>query len=71
MEQVREDGALFYRVDFRAVEGWSGYFDTRTPQDIERIAKMRDRSQLVVVVGEVIKRPYDCLVVFGARTRLV
>lgn len=72
MERVRgESGVLFYQVDFRAVDGWSGHFDTRTPQDVERIAKMRDRSQLVVVVGEIIKRPYDCLVVFGAQTRLV
>lgn len=64
-------GAPFFRVDFRAREGWSGYFDTTIPQDIERIAKMKDRTKLVVVVGEIVKSPYDCFVIFGERTRLV
>lgn len=71
MSQLRSaSGSPFYRVDVRARDGWSGYFDTTVPQDIERIFKMKDRTKLVVIVGEIIKRPYDCFVVFGERTRL-
>jgi hypothetical protein len=66
-----DSGATVFRVDIHARDGWSGYFDTTTPQDVERISKMKDRTQMVVVVGEIIQRPYDCLVVFGDRTRLV
>jgi hypothetical protein len=71
MTRMQDAQGPFFRVDVRAREGWSGYFDTKIPQDIERISKMRDKSQLLVIVGEVLDRPYECLVVFGGRTRLV
>lgn len=71
MTKMREDGRLFFRVDFSTPYGWSGYFDTEAPEVVERVAKHRQRSKLLTVVGEVTARPYDFLVVLGGRVRIL
>lgn len=68
--RTTSSGSPYFRVEVRGRDGWLGYFDTTVPQDVERLHKLHP-FQLVVIVGEIVERPYDCLVVFGARTRLV
>ena len=71
MTKITSDGQLFFRVDFTTTQGWSGYFDTTVPDVVERIAKHRQRSRPLTVVGEVTAQPYDFLVVLGGRVRIV
>lgn len=72
MKKMRDpEGALFFRVDFATAHGWAGYFDTRAPEVVERIAKHRHSSRPLTVVGEVTARPNDFLVVLGGRVRIV
>jgi hypothetical protein len=71
MTKMRQDGHLFFRVDFATTHGWSGYFDTTAPEVVERVAKHRHRSRPLTVVGEVTAHPYDFLVVLGGRVRIV
>jgi len=65
-----EGGRKFFRVDFTTAHGWSGYFDTRNPDVVERISKRRSGSP-ITVVGEVTRRPYEFLVELGERVRIV
>jgi hypothetical protein len=71
MEQMSDErGRKFFRVDFTTAHGWSGWFDTTNPDVVERIAKRRDRSP-IMVVGEVVRRPHEFLVELGERVRIV
>jgi len=70
MKQMSTEGRKFFRVDFTTTHGWSGFFDTTNPDVVERIAKRRDRSP-IMVVGEIIRRPYEFLVELGNRVRIV
>lgn len=71
MVQKTKEGRKFFRVDFTTPYGWAGFFDTTNPYVVERIARQRDRSKLITVVGEVTRRPYEFLVELGGRVRLV
>lgn len=71
MKRMRRDNALFFRVDFRTPQGWSGFFDTTSPDVVERIAKIRSRARPLTIVGEVIRRPYEFLVELDHRVRIV
>lgn len=71
MTKMREEGRLFFRVDFATPHGWSGYFDTTSPEVVERVSKHRQRSRPLTVVGEITAHPYDFLVVLGGRVKIV
>lgn len=71
MTQKSRGGRKFFRVDFTTLYGWAGFFDTTNPHVVERIARQRDRSKLITVVGEVTRRPYEFLVELGGPVRLV
>lgn len=71
MVRMASEGRTFYRVDFATPYGWSGMFDTTNPELVERVSKQRDRSKPITLVGEITERPYDFLVVLGARVRIV
>jgi hypothetical protein len=60
-----------FRVFFTTNNGWSGYFDTKSPLIVERVSKLEDRSQPLTVVGEVLERRYDFLVVLESHIRIV
>ena len=64
-------GATVFRVDFDTTKGWSGYFDTTAPEVVERISKHRRRNEPLTIVGEVIERPFDFLVVIGGSVKIV
>lgn len=71
MTQKVREGRKFFRVDFTTSHGWAGFFDTTNPHVVERIAKHRDRSRPITVVGEVTRRPYEFLVELGNRVKIV
>lgn len=71
MTQKVREGRKFFRVDFTTPHGWAGFFDTTNPHVVERIAKQRDRSRPITVVGEVTRRPYEFLVELGNRVKIV
>jgi hypothetical protein len=67
---VGEDGRPFFRVDFSTRYGWDGYFDTTAPDVVEKISKHRRRSRPLTIVGTVVVRPHDFLVVLDDRVRV-
>ena len=71
MTQKSKGGRKFFRVAFTTPYGWAGFFDTTNPDVVERIARQRDRSKPITVVGEVTRRPYEFLVELGGRVRIV
>lgn len=71
MARMNQNQRLFFRVDFRTDQGWSGFFDTTSPDVVERIAKIRSGARPLTIVGEVIRRPYDFLVELDHRVRIV
>jgi len=71
MTRMRNAGRLFFRVDFGTPHGWAGFFDTTNPDVVERIAKLRNRSKPITVVGEVTQRFYEFLVELDSRIRIV
>jgi hypothetical protein len=71
MKRMERDGQVFFRVDFSTPYGWSGYFDTTAPSVIERVHKHRHRERSLTIVGEVVRRPHDFLVVLDDRVQIV
>ena len=71
MKRVNTAEGAAFRVDFVTNKGWSGYFDTSAPEVVERIAKQRRRSEPLTIVGEVVSRPFEFLVVLGGRVKIV
>lgn len=71
MQLVRARGKTFYRIYFCSPGGWSGFFDTSNPLDVEKVARSRDERRPVTVVGEVVERPRDMIVVMGGRVRVL
>jgi hypothetical protein len=71
MRYVRERGRAFYRVYFRSSHGWAGYFETRNPLDVEKISWGRRPHQPVQIIGDVVARPRDGVIVLGGIVRVL
>lgn len=71
MRRIERDQETFFRVDFSTAYGWSGYFDTKIPSVVERVFKNQRRRGPLTLVGEVVHRPHDFLVVLGDRVLIV
>lgn len=71
MKRMEREGKTFFRVDFSTQYGWSGYFDTTSPNIVERVHKHRRRERPLTLVGEVTQRPYDFLVVLDDHVQIV
>ena len=68
---MRKGTALFFRVNFTSPDGWGGYFDTTNPGVVEKIDKMRNHAQLLTLVGEISRRPYEFYVELDGNVRIV
>jgi hypothetical protein len=71
MKRMEQEGRVFFRVDFTTSYGWSGYFDTTASSVVERVHKHRRRDRPLTLVGEVVRRPHDFLVVLDDRVQIV
>lgn len=64
-------GDLCFCVEFASSGGWSGHFKTKNPAVVERIAKHRHKHKPLTVVGEVVARFYEFLVVLDGHVKIV
>jgi len=71
LRHVRSDERSFYRIYFCSPGGWAGFFETSNPLDVEKVARARDGHRPIQIVGEVVRRPRDEIVVLGGRVRVL
>jgi len=66
--QVRIDRKVGFRVDVQTFQGWSGYFETRSPTVLGQI-KQNSEAEFTLI-GEVEKRLTRFYVIFGGQLSL-